>query len=162
MDQILLGQGPPASDHQGCDARGFRRQLQAPRGCQTQARDLADNSRQSLFTEAFLDEGQDVPVAIGLGIDHTVRMQASAQEARGEQILTGQAPEHGSLEAGSDPGGEQGRAAGEFRGKSCLDHLVQSSPGKPTPRQVAVDLAKSEGQGFDLLGTAFEPGDPMP
>ena len=63
---------------------GFRRQLQTARGGEAEARDLADDGRQALLAQAFLDERQDLPLALGLGIDDPVRVQASAQETRSE------------------------------------------------------------------------------
>ena len=84
----------------------------------------------ALLAQAFLDERQDVPLAAGLGIDDPVRVQASAQEARSEEIPPGQAPEHRTLEAGRNPGGEERRAAGELGGEPRFDHLVQRAPGE--------------------------------
>ena len=78
MDQILLGQGPPAPDDESGHARGFSRQLQTSRGSQSQSRDLSDHSSQPLLTQAFFDERQDLALALSLGIDDAIRMQAGA------------------------------------------------------------------------------------
>jgi len=162
MNQVLLVDSPPAPDDQGRHARGLGGQLQATRGSQSQARDLADDGSQSLIAQAFLDERQDLPLALCLGIDHPVRMQARAQEPRGEQIPAGQAPEDGSLEPGRDACGEQGGAAGELGGEPGLDHLVEGTPGKATSRQVAIHVLKTEQQGFDLPQPAFVPSNLEP
>lgn len=144
VDQILLGHRPPAPNDQGGHACGLSRQLQTAGGGQAETRDLADDGRQALLAQALLNEWQDLPLALGLGIDHPVRMKAGAQETGGEQVPSRQAPEHGSLEAGRDSCGEQGRAAGKLGGKPRLDHLVQSTPGKSASRQMAIDGAEVE------------------
>ena len=114
MDQFLLGHRPPAPDDQGGHSGRFSGKLQAARRCQPQARNLADDGREPLLAQAFLHEGQDLPLAPGLGIDDPLRMQARAQETGGEQIPARQAPEDRSLETGRNSCREKGCAAGEF------------------------------------------------
>ncbi len=162
MNQVLLGHRPPAPDDQGRHARGLGGQLQAPRGGEAQPRDLADHGSQTLLAQAFLDEGQDLAPALGLGIDHPIRMKARAQEPRGEQVPAGQAPEHGSLEAGRNACGEQGGAAGELGGEPGLDHLVEGAPGEAASRQVTVDIGKAERQGLGLARSTLQPGNLEP
>jgi len=162
MHQILLSECPPAPDHQGGDARRFSRQLQAARSDEAHARDLADNSGKALLAQAFLDERQNLPFALGFGIDHPIGMQAGTKQSGGEQVATRQAPEHRSLEAGGDPGGEQGRAAGKLGSRSRLDHLVQSASGEAASRQVAVEGFEAKGQRLGLLRPTVQPGNLEP
>ncbi len=146
VDQILLGQCPPAPDDESGHAGGFSRQLQAPRGGEPHARDLADDGRQPLLTQAFLDEGQDLAFPLGFGIDHPVRVQTCAQEAGSEQVAARQAPEHRTLEPGRDSCGEQGGAASELRGMARLDHLMKNASGEAASWQVSVERLEAKGQ----------------
>lgn len=162
VDQILLGQCPPAPDDESGDARRLRRQLQAPRGDEAHARDLADDGRQSLLAQPLLDERQDLPLAFGFGVDHPVRVQASPKEARREQVPACQAPEHGTLESGGNPCREERRAAGELRGKTGLDHLVQRASREAASRQMIIDGVKTKRERLGLMYSAFQPGNPEP
>ncbi len=162
MDQILLGQSPPASDHQGGHACRFSRQLQASRGDEAHARDLADHGSQSLLAQAFLDQRQDLSLALGFGIDDAIGMQAGAQETGRKQIAAAQAPEHWPLETGRNPRGEERGAAGELGGEARLDHLVQRTPGEAAAWQVIIYGAKTERQRLGLLGPAVEPSNLEP
>ncbi len=98
--------------------------------------------------KALFNEGQDVGITASLGVDDTIRMQANLHEARRKQIAPGQAPEHRSLEASSNPGCEERGGSGKFRGGPFLDHLVQRSEGKPSPGQVPVQRRDAKGQGL--------------
>jgi hypothetical protein len=98
--------------------------------------------------EAFFDERQDVGITAGLGINDTIRMKADLDEARGEQIAPGQAPEHRPFETSSNPGREERGGSGKFRSGAFLDHLVQGSESKSSPGQVPVEHQDAKGQGF--------------
>ncbi len=67
-----------------------------------------------MLTQAFLDQWKHVPIPPRLRVDDAARKKASAGETRREQVALGQAPEDRSLEAGGDPGSEEGRRAGEL------------------------------------------------
>ncbi len=79
--------------------------------------------------QAFFDEGQDITVMGGLDIDDAIRMQTGPQQARGEEVAPGQAPENRPFEPGRDTGGEQGGGAGKLGSQSRLDNLVQGATG---------------------------------
>lgn len=112
--------------------------------------------------KAFLDQGQDVPVARGFGIDDTVGMKASPQQTGREQIASGQAPQDRTFEASSDSGGEQGRASGELGSHPSLDHLVQSPARQSAHGKVIVEFGKPEGERLSLPVSAFQPRNPQP
>jgi len=161
VDQLLFGNRPPAPDDQRGHAGRFSGKLQAARGCQAQARNLADDGPKPLLAQAFLYEGKDFPLAPGFGIDHLLRMQSGTHEAGSEQITACQAPEDRPFEAGGDAGREKRCAAGEFGSRPRFDHLVEHASGQAASGQMAIDRAQTEGQGFGLV-RPFQPGNLQP
>ncbi len=95
--------------------------------------------------QAFFDKRQDITVMGGLDIDDAIRMQTGPQQARGEEVAPGQAPENRSLEPGRDAGGEQGGGSGKLGSRSRLDDLVQAATGQAMAGKVFVDGWHAEG-----------------
>lgn len=69
-------------------------ELQPPRGCHGEARDLADHCAQSAMPDAFFHAGEDCLVVAGLDIDDAVRFEPRLRQRRGEQVGPGDAPQH--------------------------------------------------------------------
>ncbi len=112
--------------------------------------------------KTFLDQGQDVPVTRGFGIDDPIRVETCPQQTRREQIATGQAPQDRPFESGGDPGSEQSGAAGKLGGHSSLDHLVQSATWQPTHGKMIIEIGKFECQRLRVPVPAFQSRDPKP
>ena len=137
--QLLLGDRPPAPQRKRRHARGLGRELQAA-GCgEPEPRHLTDDGGKALLPQTLFHDGQDLPLAEGLGVDHAIGVQARIHEARGEQVAAAEAPEHRAFEPGGDAGHEEGRGAGELGRRTSLDHLVQGSESQPALRKSVVD-----------------------
>ena len=95
--------------------------------------------------QALFDEGQNIPVMEGLDIDNAIRMQPGPQQARGEEVAPGQAPENRSLEPCGNAGREQGGGSGKLGSRSCLDDLVQGATSQAMVGKVFVDGWHAEG-----------------
>jgi hypothetical protein len=160
--EVLLSNRPPAPHHEGRHTRCFRRKLKATRGDEAQVRDLANDSRKTLFAKRLFNEGQHVPVPSSFDIDDPVRMKSRRRKARREEVTAGEAPYDRPFEAGCDPGREQGGCSGEFSRGAGLNDFVQSPKRKAPGRQVLVDSADTEGQNRAATLVSFEALDLLP
>jgi len=77
--------------------------------------------------QAFLDQGQDIAVAMGLDEDHAVGVKPHLHEPRREQVPAGQTPQNGPFEACENAGREQRGGPGKLGGRAMLDHFVQGA-----------------------------------
>ncbi len=160
--QFLLGDRPPAPERQSRHARGLGRELQAAGRGETKPRHLADDGRKALLAQPLFHDGQHLPLAKGLGVNHAIGVQARIHEPGSEQIAAAEAPEHRPFEAGRNAGHEEGRGAGELGRRTSLDHLVQCPKRQPALRHSLIDGSDGEGQRAAPMASAVKALDLVP
>lgn len=160
--QLFLGNRPPAPQRKSRHARGLGRKLQAA-GCgEPEPRHFADDGGKALLPQSLFHGDQYLALAKGLGVDHTIGVQARIHETGSEQVAAAEAPEHRALETGGDPGHEEGRSPGELGGRPLLDHLVQRAKSEPALRKALIDGGDGEGQRAAPVASASQALDLVP
>ena len=112
-------------------ARLLGRKLQAARGGQAEPRDLGDHTREPFVPKHLFGGGQDLRLAMCLGIDDAIRMQAHGCESRGEEIAAPDAPQNRAFVTRQDAGDEQRRDGRMLARSPGLHNLVKRVEGEP-------------------------------
>ena len=122
--------------------------MQPPRGGHRQARDVAHDRPQPAMPQPFLHTGESRLVIASLDMDDAIRRQAGLFQARREQILLRDAPQHLAMRSRGDPGHETGRRRAVHRAIAAARDLMQTAKSQSTAGQFAVQRRNAEGQHF--------------
>ncbi len=135
----LQGGSPPVPEHERRGARALGGELQAPRGNEPEAGDLADDGSEPALAQPLLEDGKDVRLVPGLDEDDAVRVKARGRKARCEEVPPVQAPQHGPAEPRRQASREENGRSALLARRSGLQDLMDRPARKPPRRQVSVD-----------------------
>lgn len=122
--------------------------MQPPRGSHRQPGNIGDHCAQPTVPQTFLHAGESRLVIAGLDMDDAIGRQAGLFQARREQILLRDAPEHLAVGPRGDPGHETGRRRAVHRAIGTARDLMQTAKSQSTAGQFAVQRRNPEGQHF--------------
>jgi hypothetical protein len=126
-----LGVIPPSPQDERRHSGLLGRKLKAARGGQAKPRNFRNHTREPFVPKPLLGGGQNLRLAVGLGINDAIGMQAHGCESRGEEIAEPNAPQDWSFVARQDAGNEQ-RCRGRMLACSPgLHNLVKRVEGEP-------------------------------
>jgi hypothetical protein len=148
---------PPSTQDECRHARLLGRKLKAARGGQAKPRDLGDDARESFVPKPLLGGGQNLRLAMCLGIDDAIRMQTHGCESRCEEIAAPDAPQNRAFVARQDAGNEQRRRCRMLARNPGLHNLVERVEGEPAAGKMAVNGTHSEWKRLARASTAFKP-----
>ena len=148
---------PPSPQDECRHARLLGRKLKAARGGQPEPRDLGDDARESFVPKPLFGGGQNLRLAMCLGIDDAIGMQAHGCESRGEEIAAPDAPQNRAFVARQDAGNEQRRRGRMLARSPGLHNLVKRVEGEPAAGKMAVNGTHSEWKRLARASTAFKP-----
>ena len=109
----------------------------------------------------LLGGGQNLRLAVGLGINDAIGMQAHGCESRGEEIAASDAPQDWAFVARQDAGDEQRRHGGMLARSPGLHNLVKRVEGEPAAGEMAVNGTHPEWKRLPSAPTAFKPTDAL-
>lgn len=159
----LRNDGPPAPEHERRDARALGGELQAPRGGEPEAGDLADDHREPALAQPLLEDGENVRLVPGLDEEDAVRMKAGGRQAGREEIPPAQAPQHGAAEARREPGREQNGRSALLARRPGFQDLVNRTTREPSRGEMGIEGRHPEGQRLlRLRRRPLQPCDPRP
>lgn len=90
--------------------------------------------------QAFLDRRHHGGFLPGLDIDDPVGMKSRLRQGRSEQVATGQAPQHRTVDARGDARREQGGRSAVDRAVASAGQFMQRTQRQSAARQSLVDL----------------------
>jgi hypothetical protein len=152
-----LGVIPPSPQDERRHTGLLGRKLKATRGGQPEPRDLGDDARESCVPKPLFGGGQNLRLAVGLGINDAIGMQAHGCESRGEEIAASDAPQDRAFVARQDAGNEQRRRGRMLARSPGLHNLVKRVEGEPAAGKMAVNGTHSEWKRLARASTAFKP-----
>jgi len=152
-----LGVIPPSPYDQRRHTGLLGRKLKAARGGQAKPRDFRDHTREPFVPKPLLGGGQNLRLAMCLGIDDAIRMQTHGCESRGEQIATPDAPQNRAFVARQDAGNEQRRRGRMLARSPGLHNLVKRVECEPAAGKMAINGTHSEWKRLARASTAFKP-----
>ena len=152
---------PPSPQDECRHAQLLGRKLKAARGGQAKPRNFRDHTREPFVPKPLLGGGQNLRLAMCLGIDDAIGMQAHGCESRGEEIAASDAPQDRAFVARQDAGNEQRRRGRMLARSPGLHDLVKRVEGEPAAGKMAVNGTHSEWKRLASASTAFKPTDAL-
>src|SRR5215207_9086345 len=137
------------------------RKLKAARGGQAKQRNFRDHTREPFVPKPLLGGGQDLRLAMCLGIDDAIGMEAHGCESRGEEIAASDAPQDRAFVARQDAGNEQRRRGRMLARSPGLHNLVKRVEGEPAAGKMTINGMHSEWKRLAKAPTAFKPANAL-
>jgi len=148
---------PPSPQDECRHARLLGRKLKAARGGQAKPRNFRDHTCESFVPKPLFGGGQNLRLAMCLGIDDAIGMQAHGCESRCEEIAAPDAPQNRAFVARQDAGNEQRRHGRMLARSPGLHNFVKRVQGEPAAGKMTINGTHSEGKRVARASTAFKP-----